>query len=507
MGAKEKTVGGGGATPVANDWNSWLQSQLGSQAGGNALGGQNLDQAKNALRNSGMPIGIQEQIMRSWDASAATQGNRTPASTTPSTFQNLVNGAASGNVNDSTGAQGILQRILSGGVQNSPQYTNPYTSPEFSGPKLSNLPTDMFSGQTGMADLSRVGRVGDTNVNVMQGYGTGATGTSFDNMLAQAMQRAGQGAPGVTSNSTSLAPAAQIDLNNPLVNAITQGQERSKMIDVANLRARFGAEGAGSMGTGAQVGEATLAAEYAPRIAAAQQQAIQFQQQQDLAERTAGANVALGSNAQGIQAGTANAGNSIASSGNLLQSILSGRQQDFTQATNNRESDLDNLRLALGQAQGNQGAGISQRGQDLSSALTNQGQGNQFALGAGAQNSSNMQANNSNQLDFSRLLNGFNQGNAQNSASGQLSTNTLNASQGQSDQDRFMQQLMAGLQQNGVGNNNQMAILQMLFGGMQQSNGLGTPQAQSLMEQNPWMQALQAGAGLAGQYAGAPRKG
>lgn len=516
MGGRERTVGGGQATAIADNWNQFLNQQLRGTPGTPArpdltpdeIDAQisGLERTLSGMGGSGVNQATRDSVtrrieeLRGWK-SGAPQTSQNGTAPQQSEFQRLFQNMASGNLNDPSGAFARLQQMISGGGNTSERFTNPYESQTYQGPNINQLATNLFAGQTGMADLSNVGRVKDTNVNVMQGFG-GQPGTSgMDAGLQQVLARlqGGQG-PTARAERISLDPAKQIDLNDPLVAAMQQGVQRSKMIDIANSRARFGAEGAGSLGTGAQVAEGTLAAEYAPREAAILQDAIRFQQQQDLAERSAKAGIGIQSAGQGLQASMANAGNALQSQQSALQGLLSGRGQDLNQLIANRGLDVNQLGMGLNQAQGNQNTQLQMRGQDLTSMLQNQSMGNNFGLSAAEINQRNAQLNNTNSLAASGEQNRFNLANAGNTAQYGLGTNQLNAGQGQFDQNQLMQMIQMGLGQNNLGQGQQAQLLQMIFGGMQQSNALGTPQTQTSQGTNPWMQSAQVVLSLIGQW-------
>lgn len=395
-----------------------------------------------------------------------------------------------------------------GGQQQLPTFANPYQNQQFVNPNVSQLPTNYGAGQTGMADLSGFGGIGPTNVNTSAGMGsTGQSdyGAQLQQLLAQSqgmLQGANSGG-GANAQQYNLAPAAAIDLNNPLVAAQEQGMERQRQIAVADQRARFGADGSGSLGSGAQVAEGTLNAEFVPRSAQFLQQSIQQQQANDLANRSLGANVGLanaGNDLQGQIAtmqgnlqgrGQANSFNSSLLN-SQLSSALQGRGQDFNNQATNRGMDISQMGLGLNQAQGNQGAALTQQGQMLQSMLQNQGMGNAFGLNAFNANSGNQQQNNANSMNNAGMQNQFNLNNAGNMAQYGQGTNSLNLQSAMAGQNNLLQALGMGQQQNQFNSSQQADIMRMLFGAFGQSNALGTPQAQSVTTPSPWGQALNA---------------
>jgi hypothetical protein len=506
MGAnKVSTIGGGAATGTANSWNQFLGQQLGQTPQSQ----QNSTELQALQQMMSLPGANKAQIQnRISQLSAQSQASNGAAP--PSMFQNLFNNAANGQVQDQSGSYGALQGMIQGGPgqMTAQQYSNPYQNQQFQGPNLSQLPTDLFAGQNGMANLGQVGSVGPTNFNVMQGYGGQPATSQYDGGLSALLSQLGMGGSGqVGANTTSLDPAKQIDTNDPYVAAQQQGLQRQKEIDAANLRARFGAQGAGALGTGAQFAEGNLRAAYAPQEASILQDAIRFGTQQDLAERQAKAGVGLQSNAQALQAAMASAQNGMQGQNMALSGLLQGRGQDLNQLLANRGMDINQLGLGLNQAQGNQQAGIQQRGQDLSSLLQNQQQGNQFGFNAAAQNSQNQQNNNLNGLNLSQLMNNFNLNNAGQNAQYGQATNALNSNNFNQGQNNWLQALGLGNQQNALGNSNQQNLLQQLFGAFGQSNGLGTPQAQTSVQPSAGSQWAQGLLGLGGAALGGPLGG
>ena len=306
MGAKTKTVGGTPTTPVAQGWNQFLGSQLFGQA----PPGVNPGQWQQLQAGGAGPIGAGQQAPQGsqgfgvnpydWQKIQAAGGSGAPGSPlTPfmnmaqsnaqqpfqqqQGFQQAFQGALGGNVRDISGASGALQNFFQNfqPQQLNTNFANPYTSQTFFDPTLSNLPTNFGQGQTGMADISRYqGPASLSQFDVT----TPISGGQFEDMLTsliqggQSMQAERGFEAAQMQPQVQLGQAAQIDTSNPLVAAQLEGVRRAQNIANADLRARFGAEGAGALGTGAQFAEAQLAAELAPRQAAIVQQAVQQQQ-------------------------------------------------------------------------------------------------------------------------------------------------------------------------------------------------------------------------------------
>lgn len=483
MGAQTRQVGGGAATGTANQFQGFLQQMMGG-SGQQAQSGM----PYMAQQPAGMPNQLWQHIQQ--QQNNAMQPQQQTGNTTGGMFGTLVNNAASGQVNDQTGAGAALGQQIAAGPQAGPQFQNPYTSQQFQGFNPSQLPTNF--GGTGMADLSGFGNVGPTNFNVMQGYGQqGQSG--FTNQMNQLMQQGGNmmqnggGFQGVGAQNVSLAPATQIDTNNPYIRAAQQAAERQMMLATADNNARFGAEGASGLGTGAQFANSQLQAQYAPQLAMQIQQNIAQQQQQDLAERMGGANVGLQNAGNQLQAGIANQNAGLNAMGqqqnlfsNLLGAASTGRAQDFQNQGTNRGMDINQLGMGLNQAQGNQNAALTQQGQMMNAILNNQGMGNQFQQNNNQLNSQNQQLNNSNGMNMAGMQNQFNLNNAGNTAQYGLGTNQLNSQNYNQGMNNFLQSLGMGLGVNQLGNQNQQNLLGQLFGANMQATGIGTPQAQTI---------------------------
>lgn len=420
MGAKTKQVGGGAATPVANNWNQFLNSQLmggqqPQQGGGINPYDWNRMTTGSVTGASGAPGSPLTPFMN------IAQSNAQQPFQQQQSFQGALQGALGGNVRDISGAGGAIQNFF----QNQPtptQFTNPYTAAATNLPQFQQMGTQFGRGETGMANLSQFGNAAQSNINLqaptpmraatsgvdlnrgfgtqaerinaaqsnfdsMQGFGQLApdvqasrsvfdtqrslgadpSGGAFDAMLMDLIARGGaqEGQSGFTAAQVQpevqLGQAAQVDLNNPLVAAQLEGVRRAQNLAAADLRARFGAEGAGALGTGAQFAEAQLRSEFAPREAAILQQSIQQQQQQDLAERQAAAQVALGGRGMDVQTAIANMQGGLsgaqnlnqfntANLGNLLQAATTGRGQNLQTGLGVRGQNLEQLNIGAQQA-------------------------------------------------------------------------------------------------------------------------------------------------------------
>lgn len=264
MGAKTKQVGGGTATPTANNWNQFLNSQL--------QGGMN-----QAMNNAQQP-GMQQQG-----------------------FQQALGGALGGQgPADVSGAGGLLQKYFQGGGGGGMTDLSGFSTPQqaqtaqVGGTGLADLskfgtaaqagvtrdPRTGFPIQgTGMADMSQFGPAAQSGFNTQ-----GPISSDFSSMLMNMIQGGGAGGGVGAGAAVNLAPgmdyqqAYQTLGQDPLA-------ERNKQRAVAEQRARFGAEGAGALGTGAQYAESNLNAELAAQDASMRRQQSMALMGQNLQER------------------------------------------------------------------------------------------------------------------------------------------------------------------------------------------------------------------------------
>ena len=512
MGTNTKTVGGGAATGTANDFQAFLRQQMtgqnqqqqgmGDQIGRLQRGGDRMGQmfgGRNPFQ------GEIDRLQNNFNQAGKQTGNATGGQYgSGGSFGDMYGQAASGKVTDQSGAFGQLQNFLGNG-QN--QYQNPYQSQTFQGFNPTQLGTNFGEGQSGMTNLGQYGNVGNTNVDVMQGFGSqGSSGfdSRINDMFGRGNDLLSRGGfnGGVSARDVQLDPAKQIDLNSPEIQAQQAIADRQKMLSVADTRARFGAEGAGALGTGAQVAEGTIAAEFGPKMAALLQQNIRQQQEMDLAQRQAKAGVSLqsaGHDLQGqiasMQGGLQNAAQNNSLYGQMLGAGMQGRGQDFQNQATNRGFDINQMGMGLNQAQGNQQMQLGQQGQMMNANLANQQMGNQWAQGNNAQNSQNMQMNNQNGMNQAQQQNQFNLNNAGNMAQYGQANNALNSQ-------NWMQALQMGMGQNNFGQGMQNDLMRQLFGAYGQASGLGTPQAQTIQTPTMGSQILGAGLQLGGQFLG-----
>jgi len=451
MGAKTKQVGGGAATGVANDWNSFLRQQLNN---------------------------TQQPQMQSNNA-----------------FGNAFNQAMSGQVQDNSGAYGAVNNLIKdpSSLNANTNYGNMYNAPT-----LDKIGTNFGAGQTGMADLSQFGNAAQSNFNF------GPVDSQFTNQIGSLMN---SGMNAFNSNPTGGFSAAATPADVALAQGMNIDTAMSKAGNlpfneimrqraIADQRARFGAEGAGSLGTGAQFAEATMNADLTARNQQEQFNRALNLMGQDLNERSTGANVGLQNRGQNIQTAIANMQGGLQgqqnrnamfnSMGNLASTA---RGQDFN-------SLLQQQQMGSQQSMFNAGQSNDMQSQMINANLQNQGLGNNFGLSAAQLNNAAMQNNNLNSMN-----------NAQNTAQFGQQANQLNSMNQTNNAQSLLNLLQQGGMQNQLGNANMMQMLQGMFNNFQQSNALGTPQAQMVTQPSGWGQALNAGLGLAGAALGGPLGG
>lgn len=472
MGTNTRTVGGGSSTRTANQFQNFLQGQL---------SGPTQSYSAAETMNAGGVQGIMNQMQ---------QNQQMQNSPFMQAFNQMMSGGG-----DPSGGQAFVNNLM----QQGSNFQNQYSSPEFQAANLQQLATNFGQGQTGMADLSQIGQVGPSQFNTAAGMGQmaqlGSGGAAQQQALSQLLS--GGGGVNFNGNVGMAGPRTVDDIRNTELAGAFDFAEVMRQRAVADQRARFGAEGAGALGTGAQFAESTLNADLAARNAQNAFDMINRTQQVDLGNRSAAAQTALGNQGQNLQAALANAGNTLQGSQAAMNSFLQGRGQDLQNQLGNRGLDVNQLGLGLQQSLGNMNAGVNQRGQDINALINNQQLGNQFGLGAAQLNNNAMQTNNTNALNQSGMLNNFNLSNAGNMAQFGQAANALNANNNQA-----LGQLGLSSNQQQFNNINQM--LQNLFGGFQQATSIGTPQAQIVQEPSAAGQFLNAGLQLGGAFLGGP---
>lgn len=488
MGAKPRDIGGGAATPVAGAFNDFLMQQL---------TGQNAQQPRQ------VPDFIQRLNPDLASRMRQQNSNAQQPQQQQTGFQNAFNSMLSGNINDQSGAGAALQNYFQNGSNNLPtNFGNTFQAPEYSAAQLSQLPTNFGAGQTGMANLSGFGNAAQSGFNTQAPINSQFTG-ALQGMMGQGMNQLSQGNGGFAAaqNGAAVQMTPQMsyqdalaDVNNDPKAALALERAR------ADQRARFGAEGAGALGTGAQFAEATLNADFLANTASNNRALALQRMNQDLQGNQALANVGLQNRGQDMQTAIANmqgglqgAQNQTALLNQLLGAAGSARGQDM-------QTMLGQLGLGSQQDMFNAGQQNDMQSQMLQGTLQNQQMGNQFGLGAAGLNNQAMQSNNANALNNSQFQNTFNQNNAQLGAQFGLGANQLNSGNAAQNQQLFQQMINSGLNLNQLGNTNQQNMLAQLFGGFGQSNQLGTSQRQTVMQPSAFGQIANAGLGLAGAY-------
>ncbi|MCE2973026.1 MAG: hypothetical protein LW852_06225 [Sediminibacterium sp.] len=507
MGARTRQVGGGSATPVADEFNNFLLGQLRTVGGGGTpmLSPANPQFLQQFDRNN------PNTNFENWSRQQQSNANQ-PAQQSGSAFGNAFNNALTGQVQDNSGAFGQLRNALADPSQfNAPtNFQNPYNSQQFAGANLSQLPTNFGAGMTGRADLSGFGNTATANFNTQQNLGgvnSGFSGTLND-LISRGSNNLNMGGG---FSAAGAGPEVNMNQGMDFRQAYdTLGQdplmERNRMRAVADMRARFGAEGAGGLGTGAQFAESNMNAELAAQDASARRgQAMQLMGQ-DLADRNAMANVGLQNRGQNVQTSIANMQGGIQGNQNQISALnaltsaaVAGRGQDMSTGLGMRGQNLEQLGLGNQQSMFNAGQTNNVNMNMLGANLQNQQMGNNFGLGAAGLNNNAMQNNNANAMGMAGMQNNFNLANANNMAQFGLGTNQLNSQNMGMNNNMFNSLINSGMNMNALGNSNMMGMLGQLFGGFQQSNALGTPQAQVISQPSPWAQ----GANMLGQLGSA----
>jgi hypothetical protein len=423
--------------------------------------------------------------------------------------------------NPGFGPQGAAMPLGGGGMtpMSGPQaqnFTGQQQNQQSSGLGMANLSGFGNAAQaagTGMSDLSGFGNAAQSQFNTQ-----GPIGSQFNDMLMSMIQRGGnmQAQSGYAPASAGAAVEMTPQMSyQQAYNTLGEDplMQRERQRAVAEQRARFGAEGAGALGTGAQYAESNLNAELAARDASMRRQQSMQLMGQDLSGQQALANVGLQNRGQNLQASMANtqaAGQAAANVnnfnatnlGNLLQAAGQGRGQDFSTA-------IQQLGLGAQQGQFNAGQQNAMQQAMMQGQLQNQGMGNQQGqFNAGQQNQ--MQ-----QAMMNAMLQNQGMGNQVGmfNTGQQNQMNQFNAGQGNQMQQAMLQAQLQNQQmgnQFGLGmlgqgmNMNQLGMqgsqfgLGQLFNAFNQANQLGTAQRNTTVTPNPWMQALQ----VAGQFAG-----
>lgn len=492
MGAQTKQVGGGTATATANNWNQFLNQQL--------QGGMN-----QATSNAQQPGMQQQGFSQALQGMLGGQGGPDLSGANKALQDYFAKGAGGGMADlttfgTPTNAQtaqvsGTGRADLSGfGTANTAGMTrDPRTGLPVQG--------------TGMADLTGLRNTSQSNFNL----GNAPT-SSFTNMLQSMISGGGQSGFSAAQNDPSVALASGMDYGQAYQ---TLGQdplmERNRQRAVAEQRARFGAEGAGALGTGAQYAESNLNAELAAQDASLRRQQSMNLMNQNMQERMGAANIGLqnrGQNAQtaiaNMQGGLQGAQNMNAFAANAMQAAGQARGQDLS-------TGLQQMQLGSQQAQFN-AAQQNAMTQALQQAqLQNQQLGNQMGQFNAGQQNAMQQAMMNAQLQNQQLGNQFGQFNVgQTNQMNQFNAQQANAMQQAMLQAQLQNQQLGnqfglgmlgqGLNMNQLAQQGQQNAMNQMFGAFGQTNQLGTPQAQMVTQPSTWGQIGNAALGLGAAY-------
>lgn len=514
---KTQTVGGGTASPVADQWNSWLSGQMWQTPGAGAVP-QTIASANDPnagarqhftkLSNDpNVPFAVRDQARKALAGIPAAQN--TPA--VPGPFQDLVKSMANPDYAKMIAGNPFLSGLQGfnpmAQLPNAPSWVpTQFQTPEKIDPGniIGDVPT--VTGATGDIDafLSRFGSPTGARDLLSQ---FGIDPTKFG-------QPPNLDIPGLTGpagiggiRDTTL-PEFRTDFTqDPAYQAIQDVSSRQRMKDVADLRARYGMMG-NTASSGASLAESQYLAEANPRMA---------MQLSDLARQIRGQDLQqMGLTSQHL---LGQGGLDLGQMGELNRNILGrlGIQSDLTRAgAGFGQQGMSDL---LNYIQGTRGQDIGVRGQDIGAAgnimdrnLINQQQSGmanaanimQALLADQAARLSAGQINTGNIMDLNRLnlqqglgQNQFNQG-----IFGQLSQNVLN-NQGMAND--WMKALGSfGINLQGLGMGGQQDLMNNFFRSFMQTQGIGTPQAQTVQTPSQASQWLGAASMFLPMFLGLP---
>jgi hypothetical protein len=463
VGAKTKEVGGGANVGTSNMWNNFLQQQMGGgMAVPNApqMGGGGNSMTMSAPKPSmmvggvgggasGLIAGVNQQRMNQQQQQQQGVANQ-QAQNGFGNIGNLVNQLSNPNMQQQVDSNPFFQQMM--GIQMPGQ------------PQLGQYNTDAPVSDI----LGRVmGMPGVPGFLPQSGQQQGIDKIDFNQF--QNMINGGGGFGPMGREADIFGPEAtggllNVDMNSPEFQALKQQQAQDTALGLANTRARFGAGGGMSLGSGAALAEAQFNRQVLPANMLAQGDLARSIQELDMGNRGLNANVLLQQRGQNVdqrgqdtQAGIAGAQLGAQNNAALLNAML-GQQSNQLGAFNSANQFNSNM---LGQMFGAAGG-------DAANALNAFNSSNQ-AVGAGNAD----------------LLNLF----------GMNSNNALN-----------QQQLFGGLGQNMAGMNQQgqLGVLNNLFNSMNQGNQLGTAQRQNVVQPSAAGQTLGALGGIFGSLAGGP---
>jgi hypothetical protein len=488
MGASTKTVGGGGASGVADDFNNYLRQGLNNGVYGAAGQTGGMSGAINDLLNGGASKGLDLNGYKS--------------------FMNQFGDTANKFSGNPIQTQPINPIDYSGTGFNPGMFTQGFGSsaPQSQGYDFGSILNKINQGAPGGS--FDPGKFDFSSILNQTGSTAGLQSAGdFSQPLFQAANR--------LQGNTIQTPGINLqgfDPNDPTMQAYSQVLDKQNTNNIADLRSRFGATGGASRGTPAAVAEA----QYRQNLPAQNLTTLNSIYNQNVGNQLN----AAGLNQQGIlgagSINNQNFSNVLSGLGQAGSLGIQGRGQDLTNFLQSRGLDITGAGTA---AQNSIAAGANQlqgRGQDINSILQSLGlglQGNQAA----AQNQTDTQGQNlqnflqSRGLDLSQL--GLGQGLLGMNQSG----NQFNSNQGFNAQNNNLQALMqmlssggnlalggsnlalggAGLQQQG-----QMGMLQQLMDSFRQANQLGTPQAQTVSKPSTFQNILSGINGITGAVKG-----
>lgn len=433
-----KTVGGGAASPTADAWSQFLGQGLQTGTFGAAAPGTGIGQQNSPGQQQNQGNAADRMAAARLNAERANRGLPPINQQAPQQYPMMgQNSPFAGAINTQLGG-GITPNM-----PNAPGFVNPQL--DRLNPNLDLSQYNFNMGQAGLPGFSDAMRM-FSGMGGSARAGTSATGVP--DFMNTGNQNFNLGLPGV-------------DMNDPQFAAAQQLLDRQNQVDLANMRARYSVGGGAGYSTGALRNEADLRNQMnASNVMTMGQlsNSLRDQNRQDagtlLNQATAGSQDVLARLGLSSQSQLGNRGissnESIANANNAMQG-MGMQQQGFGQ--------LLNYALGLGNL------GLNAAGQNANNAY------NQF----GANNNA-MQTNNQNQLGAAGMQNTFNT-----NQFGQQSQNAMG---------------MAGMQ-----NQNIQQILNQLFGAFGQTQGLGTPQAQTVQTPSPFSQIAGAAGALLPMFA------
>lgn len=439
-----------------NDETAFGRIATGGMLGG--AGGAGLNSLAGGLKNAFDPGSPQIQGIGGDARSPIAQGwqNSMMNFLNDNRFANATNNLLSGRPTDPTNTNAFLARMqdLTKQQSNLPGVRDTYNAPNFNNP---NFRTDFNLGEN-------IPQLGDqVNINDLQNLIMGNNAANLFGRIGQAQTpdlMSGFGSQGNTG-SNYMSPQSE---------ALQAIADRRSQRDVADLRARFGVMG-GTTGSPAAFAESQYRAEAMPQIINALAQADQGQQAINLQNQLGNRNLDL-SQLQNIS-------NFI--SGNRSLDVTQ-RGQDISAGQNNLNTLVESLLT---------GARINQTG-----ALANQ----QSALAAGQMRNQALQGMNQDQLNLAQMLNNFNANNAQFGATFGQNADTARLQamlQDQAQRNNFMLGVGGlGRDMNQQALQGQLGMLNNLFDSFNRAYGIGTTQAENLVQPGRGLQTLQALAGL-----------